>query len=205
MPMPRNFPFRSEALRRELVALGFDGHGVPDGLFEYFPVTRMRPDHMAQIHRMFLSQAEQQPAFTGEPYTVTVFAEIMAVRRNKTDTCVGVRDPVVARRAARGLGGSNQRPGLFEIGAYPVTGIIGLGAVVVADDTERHFLNETDVDAPVDGKLHEVGDFIMVAVFQYHGIEFDAFKTGGQRGLYPRQYHIQITGARDVVKFFRIQ
>ena len=80
----------------EVMAPWLDRHGGDDGLLESFAVAGVGTQHMTQIHRMFLTETEQQTTFGGNPYSVTVAAKIVTVWRNETDAAVGSRHAVVA-------------------------------------------------------------------------------------------------------------
>jgi len=51
------------------------------------------------------------------------------------------------------------------------------GAAVVVDLAQGHFFDEADVQAFVQGKLHQVRHFVGVVVFEGDAVEFDVFKA----------------------------
>lgn len=54
-------------------------HGCDNGFTQWGIIRWVGPDHTAKVNRMFLAQAEQQPALSCQPYAIAIIAEIMAV------------------------------------------------------------------------------------------------------------------------------
>ena len=106
--------------------------------------------YVAQIHRMLLAQAQQQPALHGDPHAVAALAEVVRMRRDEADLGAGAVHRPVARRPAGGLGGGQQLVARLDDRAHLIAGHVDVGAVVLVDLAQRHLLDEGDVHAPLD-------------------------------------------------------
>ena len=76
---------------------------------------------------------------------------------------------------------------------------------MLANDAQRHFFNKTDIDAIIDGKLHEVAHFLMVSVFKNDGIDFYPLKADWFGGLNASEHLLQITRSGYCLKFMGIK
>ena len=48
---------------------------------------------------------------------------------------------------------------------------------MLANHTQRHFFDKTDINAVIDGILHQSAYFLMISVFENDGIEFYPLKA----------------------------
>ncbi|MCY1544791.1 hypothetical protein D9M68_806950 [compost metagenome] len=66
---------------------------------------------------------------------------------------------------------------LFDALAYFVAGAECLLALVTGDTAQRHFFDEADIQATLDGELDQVEDLIIVAALLYHAVQLDLVKA----------------------------
>jgi hypothetical protein len=67
----------------------------------------------------------------------------------------------------------------FQVLENLIAGIVGGCAIVMIILAEWHLFDEADIDTADDTIINQVEDFIVVVIFQHHGIELDLFEVAG--------------------------
>lgn len=63
------------------------------------------------------------------------------------------------------------------------------------DVSQRHFLDEGDIDTASAGEVHQVQYFILVAPLEHDRVDLDSLKALGDGGFDPGQHLVQVTVA----------
>ena len=74
-----------------------------------------------------------------------------------------------------------------------------------ADGPQRHFLDKGDIQPLLNSKIHQRRHLILIASPQDHAVQLDAAEAGMAGRLDPRQYLVQIAGAREGAEALRVQ
>lgn len=164
------------SFQAQLMRLGLRLQGATDSVAQLRFIAWVITQDFAQIQGILSSQAKQQPTISGYTYPVAVAAEVMAVRRDESYPGLRPWNTIVTGRSTRGLGGGNKLEFGLEVGAYFIIGIKGLHPIMITDPTERHLLDEADVDSLVHGELDQIPRLVVVPVFEDDAVELDALE-----------------------------
>ena len=72
---------------------------------------------------------------------------------------------------------------LLDALAHLVAGTEGNFALMAGNVTQRHLFDKTDIQAPVDGEVHQVEHFVVVTAFLDHAVELDSAEAGLARRI----------------------
>src|SRR5690554_3259676 len=85
-------------------------------------ITRVLTQYSTQVHRVFIAQAKQQSPFRRYANPVASGAEVMTMRRDKSDPALAVRYAKIARRTQGRFGGRDQLMPLLNDRFHLITG-----------------------------------------------------------------------------------
>jgi len=69
-----------------------------------------------------------------------------------------------------------------------VAGVEAFGAGAINNSSDRHLLDEADVDVPIDGETDQVDDFVLIAVAEDDAVELDALESCGDSRIDAAQH-----------------
>ena len=146
----------------EIVALGFDCHGVHNRLLQVVQIARVAAHDTAQVHRMLLAQTQQEAALGGQAHPVAGLAEVVAVGRYEANPGVAARHRQVAGRTAGMVVAGQQVEMALQLGADLVAGTLTQCPVVGIYQAQRHLLDEGEVEALVHREAYQIDRLVGV-------------------------------------------
>ena len=185
----------------EIMPLRFEVHGRDDGGLEIVEILFAVAQYRTQIHRMLVAEAEQQTSFDGNADPIAIGAEVVRNRRDEADPRLGADHLRVTRRSSGFHGAVEQRVAAFDLLPNPVVAADRLFAIMIGSFAERHFLDEGDIEAAVEGVFHQRQNFFVVAAAHDNRVDAQAVESRGDGGIDSGQHAFELADPGDSAEF----